>query len=124
MSRPSETPRARKPCSKNTPFPLFQPNPHPDTTPGPDTDPTPDPIPLLQPLIPPTQPDGDPRPMDRPPPSPARYPTSPRVVVKTGAGRAAEGLLDPPEGGLPGQSRLVKMDTECVLVYGRLCRLN
>ena len=64
---------------------------------------SPSPTPQIPPLIPPTQPNGNPSPVDRPPPSPARYPTSPRVVVKTGAGRAAKGLRGPPEGGLPGQ---------------------
>ena len=57
----------------------------------------------IPPLIPPTA-DGDPIPVNSPPPPPARYPTSPQVVVRTGAGRAANGLLGPPKGGLPGQN--------------------
>ena len=47
--------------------------------------------------------------MDRPPPSPARYPTSPTVVVKTGSGRAAKG---PREVSQANPNNLVKMDTE------------
>ena len=57
----------------------------------------------IPPLIPPTA-DGDPIPVNSPPPPPARYPTSPQVVVRTGAGRAANGLRGPPKGGLPGQN--------------------
>ena len=48
--------------------------------------------------------DGDLIPVNSPPPPPARYPTSPQVVVRTGAGRAANGLRGPPKGGLPGQN--------------------
>ena len=104
----------RKSRSKNTrslerPLPLPQSQPHPALPPVPIPFPLPNPSlfsdPQIPPLIPPTQPNGDPSPVYRPPPSPARYPTSPRVVVKTGAGRAAKGLQGPPEGGLPGQSK-------------------
>ena len=63
----------------------------------------------IPPLIPPTA-DGDPIPVNSPPPPPARYPTSPQVVVRTGAGRAANGLRGPPKGGLPGQNNLTCED--------------
>ena len=43
------------------------------------------------PLIPPTA-DGDPIAVNSPPPPPARYPTSLQVVVKQGAGKAANSL--------------------------------
>ena len=85
------------------PLPIPAPIPCPIPIPHPTPPPPHSPTHHIPPLIPPTT-DGDPIPVNSPPPPPARYPNSPQVVVKPGAGKAAKGLRGPPEGGLPGKN--------------------
>ena len=98
--------RPRSTRSLERPLPLSQSQPQSPARSRSRTRPLPpphSPTHHIPPLIPPTA-DGDPIPVNSPPPPPARYPTSPKVVVRTGAGRAANGLRGPPKGGLPGQN--------------------
>ena len=98
--------RSRNTRSLERPLPLSQSQPQSPARSRSRTRPLPpphSPTHHIPPLIPPTA-DGDPIPVNSPPPPPARYPTSPQVVVRTGAGRAANGLRGPPKGGLPGQN--------------------
>ena len=106
--------RSRNTRSLERPLPLSQsqPNPRPDPDPAPDPSPSPFPDPP-HPAPHPTYRRRDLIPVNSPPPPPARYPTSPQVVVRTGAGRAANGLRGPPKGDSQAKIiKLVKMDTE------------
>ena len=112
LTRGSRAPGTPVPWSAPSPSPNPSPNPRPDPDPASTPPPPHSPTHHIPPLIPPTA-DGDLIPVNSPPPPPARYPTSPQVVVRTGAGRAANGLRGPPKGDSQAKIiKLVKMDTE------------
>ena len=131
VSRPADKPRARKlskegaprePISRfgnvsdmdidSIPFlgapPPPLPIPAPIPGPIPIPHPTPPPSPSPDPPYPtpyPTYIRRGPHPRGQSSTSPCPLPTSPQVVVKPGAGKAAKGLRGPPEGGLPGKNK-------------------